>query len=178
MQFRTQNGQNQGFCRNIDFGRNILPTATLARVLAGVWQLPVVTVRRQLGGGSVGLRWWLNGLASSLGRGRWPRPWPMVRTKQPTGKGKGRAEASSSRQPSQPPPQRQRIDNWDDEEDQRAPKPIWGGGPLSGMDPNWQLELFKDKMKELKVYNEGFVCERVVDRDHFTPFRIVKCLMI
>ncbi|KAD3337526.1 hypothetical protein E3N88_33046 [Mikania micrantha] len=51
----------------------------------------------------------------------------MVRTKQPTGKGKGRAEASSSRQPSQPPAQRRRIDNSDEEEEQIGPKPIWGG---------------------------------------------------
>ncbi|KAD5962062.1 hypothetical protein E3N88_13535 [Mikania micrantha] len=56
--------------------------------------------------------------------------------------------------------ERRRIDN-SDEEDQRAPKPIWDGGPLSEMDPDWQLELFKDKIQELKVYNEVFNFEEM-----------------
>ncbi|KAD5962063.1 hypothetical protein E3N88_13536 [Mikania micrantha] len=34
---------------------------------------------------------------------------------------------------------------------------ITNAGPLSGMDPDWQLELFKDKMQELKVYNEAML---------------------
>jgi len=90
----------------------------------------------------------------------------MVRTKRPAqrDKGKGKVGESSSVRGAESPSQRQRQE--------RGPKPRWGGGLLCDLDPDWQPELFKEKMNRLSAKHEGFICERVITQEDFEAFGI------